>query len=90
MGSCQMAMRKPIVSTDVGDISRYVRYEENGFVVCNGDYQVIAECVIHLINNRNAQLKFGQAAREIAKMKLDLKHCADRHFGAYLSMTRGE
>ena len=81
-------MAKPIVSTDVGDVSLYVREGYSGFIVGVDDSEGLANGIGRLIDEADLRQKFGQRSRETALQKLDLKRCAERHFVAYSSMMR--
>jgi glycosyltransferase involved in cell wall biosynthesis len=78
-----MAMGKPIVSTDVGDAPRFVRNEENGFVVDVMDVDAMGEGIARLINSPELRAKFGSKSREIAVHELDLSQCVTHHENVY-------
>lgn len=81
-----MAMEKPVVSTDVGDVPVYVRNGSNGFVVPVGDSRAMAERITMLVGNKKIRDDFGQKSRQIAIQELDVKICAERHLDAYNSI----
>ena len=54
-----MSMAKPIVSTDVGDVSHYVHDEENGFVVPIGDVDQLTNRILQLLNDEIICKRFG-------------------------------
>ena len=76
-------MKKAIVTTDVGDVSKFVKNGINGYVVKTGDYKNLSKYALKLIKNHKLRKKFGNISRKIAKEKLNLKLCADRHFRTY-------
>lgn len=78
-----MAMAKPVVSTDVGDVPVYVRNVESGFIVDVGDSSAIVDCLTLLLENDTLRQEFGEKAREIAICELDISRCAERHLAAY-------
>lgn len=78
-----MAMAKPIVSTDVGDVPLYVKDNESGFIVDVGDSTAIAERLVTLLENEELRNDFGKKARDVAARELDLTRCAERHLNAY-------
>ena len=61
-----MAMARPVISTDVGDISRHVIDGQSGYVVPVGDAEALAERLLTLIHNPEARERMGQAARNLA------------------------
>lgn len=61
-----MAMARPIVSTDVGDVARHVVDGEAGFIVPVGDAEAMAERISRLLDNRELAARMGGVAREAA------------------------
>lgn len=78
-----MAMGKPIVSTDVGDVPRYINNNMNGFVVDVGDSKSMADHLSKYVSNKKLRKMHGDKSRDIAVKKLDVKLCAARHVDAY-------
>jgi glycosyltransferase involved in cell wall biosynthesis len=78
-----LAMSKPVVSTDVGDVSRYVRPGLNGFLAAAGDYKTLAEKVLLLISSPEMLINFGVRSRKIACDFLDVTKCGQSHQIAY-------
>lgn len=61
-----MAMARPVVSTDVGDVARHVRDGEAGFIVPVGDDAAMAERIARLLDDPDRRARMGAAARETA------------------------
>lgn len=78
-----MSMEMPVVSTDVGDVSRHIRDGENGFIVDVGDVDGLADRVLNLIEDRDKAASFGQAARREVLETLSLDACVERHAAFY-------
>lgn len=78
-----MTMAKPIVSTDVGDVKRFIKNGENGFVVPTKNATAMAEKVGLLIENEQLRGDFGQQARGVALKYLDVEICAKKHAEFY-------
>ncbi|OEU66235.1 MAG: hypothetical protein BBJ57_01195 [Desulfobacterales bacterium PC51MH44] len=78
-----MSMAKPIVSSDVGDVGRFIKDEENGFVVPVKDAAALAEKVGLLIEDEKMRKRFGQKAREVAVRCLDASICVKSHAKFY-------
>jgi glycosyltransferase involved in cell wall biosynthesis len=83
-----MSMSKPIVSTDVGDVSLYIKDGENGFVVPVGDAERLAERVAQLLMDEELRRKFGALARQTAQEHLDVERCAEKHLEAYRTVLK--
>jgi glycosyltransferase involved in cell wall biosynthesis len=82
-----MAMEKAIVSTDVGDVSRFVIHGQNGYIVPPGNVEALAEYCGKLIENAEIRDTFGKKAREAAIKKLDVSIVAHNHMEAYRAIT---
>jgi glycosyltransferase involved in cell wall biosynthesis len=78
-----MAMAKPIVSTDVGDVARFIKNGETGFVVPTRDAAALAEKVGQLIEDEKLRKSFGAKARDVAIRSLDISICAKKHAEFY-------
>jgi glycosyltransferase involved in cell wall biosynthesis len=81
-----MAMRRAIVSTDVGDVKRFIKDGENGFIVPPRDPESLAEKVGILIENEELRNNFGKRARAVAVRDLDVEISADKHKRFYLEV----
>lgn len=81
-----MAMAKPVVSTDVGDVPIYIRDGLNGFIVAIDEPRAIAERLEQLSFDEQMRFQFGAEARNTAVRQLDIKRCAELHAKAYASM----
>jgi glycosyltransferase involved in cell wall biosynthesis len=82
-----MSMRKPIISTDVGDVGSFVIEGINGYIVKVNDEDALARSIKKLVNKPKLRIKFGKISREAAKNKLNLKICARLHVYAYQSIV---
>jgi len=78
-----MSMAKPVVSTDVDDVAKFIRNGEIGCVVPIKDAAALAEKTGLLIEDAKLRKRFGQKARETAIKHLDLNICAKRHAQFY-------
>lgn len=74
-----MAMKKPIVSTDVGDVNKFIKNGINGYITDVGDSKGLAKGITKLIKKPNLRKKFGNISRKIAINKLNLNLCAKLH-----------
>ena len=85
-----MAMEKAVVSTDVGDVARYVRDGENGFVVPPGDPEALASRVARLVVDSDLRARMGKKARQTAEQQLDIGLCAEKHRSFYQAVLNGD
>jgi glycosyltransferase involved in cell wall biosynthesis len=81
-----MAMAKPIVSTDVGDVPLYVQDGVNGYIVNVGDSDALAERIGRLESDDTMRKEFGDRCRKIAIQEFDVSLCAERHLEAYKAL----
>ncbi|MBU1003173.1 MAG: glycosyltransferase family 4 protein [Proteobacteria bacterium] len=78
-----MSMARPIVSTDVGDVARFLTHNESGLIVPPADPQALAQGILVLAEDSALRERFGKAAREAIKDKLDVEIIAKRHADVY-------
>ena len=78
-----MSMEKAIVSTDVGDVKKFIQDGMNGYIVKKADADGLADRIAKLIERPEIRRNFGKSARAVVKSKLDLKICAQLHSEAY-------
>jgi glycosyltransferase involved in cell wall biosynthesis len=78
-----MAMKKPIVSTDVGDVKKFIKNGINGYLANVSDSKGLAEGIVKLIKNPILQKKFGALSRKVVKNKLNLNLCAKLYLKAF-------
>jgi len=78
-----MAMEKAIVSTDVGDASRFVIHDVSGLIVPPRDSKALAAAVSRLVDDPDLRARYGALARRIATEQLGIDVCADGHIRAY-------
>jgi len=78
-----LAMKKPVISTDVGDVSLYVRNNYNGFIVDNNNALSMANKIKSLVLDDNMRTIFGERSRDIAVKNLAVEKCAAMHVKAF-------
>jgi len=85
-----MAMAKPVISTDVGDVPIYVREGVNGFIVPVDEPYSIADRLNALSLDERMRIEFGEQARKTVVRHLDITQCADLHAQAYAAMNNSK
>jgi glycosyltransferase involved in cell wall biosynthesis len=63
-----MAMARPIVSTDVGDVSLHVVDGESGFIVPVGDDAAMADRISRLLDEPDLRACMGRGARDASRI----------------------
>ena len=76
-------MGKPIVSTDVGDVARFIKDGENGFIVPPRSSKSLVEKLEILLRDRKLRRKFSENVRRIAIEHLDIDICVKKHIQVY-------
>ncbi len=85
-----MSMEKPVVSTDVGDVSILFGGNDCGIIVPVQDYKKMAEEVVRLAENKEARKLLGEKARQKAIEQLDIETCAQVHADVYTKVIAEE
>ena len=78
-----MSMGKAIVSTDVGDVAKFIKDGENGYIVPIKDVSTLVKKAGVLIENSDLREKLGINARKIAVKNLDVEICVKKHADFY-------
>ena len=85
-----MAMQRAVVSTDVGDVSRFIDNGTNGFVVPTRDPVAMADRVSTLIDDPALRARMGALARKVAIRELDVGVAARKHRDFYAEILAGQ
>jgi len=83
-----MSMAKAIVSTDVGDVRRFLVNGVAGYIVPPRSSEDLAKAVGSLATDPELRAQFGRKAREVALRNLDIAICAEKHLQTYLSLIQ--
>jgi glycosyltransferase involved in cell wall biosynthesis len=78
-----MAMAKPIVAADVGDVAEFIIDGEDGFIVPTQNSEALAEKVAILLADENLRHRFSEKVRRTAVEQLDVDRCVKKHAQAY-------
>lgn len=70
-----MALSKPVVATNVGEVNFAIRHGHNGLLVEEGDETSFAEAILNLLNNKDYAIQLGKNGRD----DILAKHTWDRH-----------
>lgn len=78
-----MAMARPVVSTDVGDVSCHMVDGGSGFIVPVGDHEALAERVHRLVEDSGMAARFGARGRREAGDAFSPARIAEKTCAAY-------
>lgn len=77
-----MAMGKPIVTTDVGEVKRVVTDNKNALIV-KPEKEQVAKAILELIEDKELAQKLGKNAREMVLENYSIKKIAERTLNIY-------
>ena len=78
-----MAIEKPIVTTDVGSVNKYISDCESGYIVPTKNAKELYKKVTNLLKNPDKMKSFGIKARKIAERELDISVAASKYNDFY-------
>jgi glycosyltransferase involved in cell wall biosynthesis len=73
-----MAASRPVVATDVGDVSRMIEHGREGLLVPPRREEELASAILNLSADPSTAAAMGQAARERVCREFDLSTMLDR------------
>jgi glycosyltransferase involved in cell wall biosynthesis len=79
----------PVVSTNVGGISEIIEHGTNGFLAPSGNYEVLADQIIELLNNPELIEKFTTISYEIVNEKYTTGIMAQKTLIQYKTVLHG-
>lgn len=83
-----MAMAKPVVTTNVGEVDRMIENGVSGHIVNSRDSKAIAEKIMTLLENPHEAKGNGEKARKKAVKLLDSRFIAQQHKHAYVEIFK--
>ena len=78
-----MSMSKPIISTDVGDVEKFVTNNVNGMIVPTGTENGLADAIRKLATSPRLRNSFGKLSREVAIKEFNINKCVNLHKKVY-------
>ena len=69
----------PVVTYDVGDVSKYITHLDTGYISELKDVKGLEKGVSLLLDNVGLATSMGRKAKGIAETELSSQSCADRH-----------
>jgi glycosyltransferase involved in cell wall biosynthesis len=83
-----MAMGRPIVSADVGDVGRFVENGKSGIVVPVGSASALADGIARYMEDGQLRSACGEEARRVAVTRFDIQVCIEKHVQCYRHTLR--
>ena len=81
-----MATGLPVIATRHSGLPDQVQDGMNGFLVPEGDYQVLAEAIIRMIQHPELWPEFGQNSRRIVEQKYNAEAVIEKQIEFYRSV----
>ena len=81
-----MAMRKPLVATNVGGTPEVVQEGVTGLLVKPGDSSEMAKCIMKLLNNKNLAEQYGNAGRKRVEAMFTIERNIKETENVYLEL----
>ncbi len=80
-----MAMKRPVVATDVGGVPAVVRHNETGILLKSADPQGLAQAIVELLQDPARAARLAGSGQDLVKAR----YSADRMTREYLDLFRG-
>lgn len=83
-----LAMKKPVVATDVGSISEVIRPEETGLLVEPNNAEAVADGILRLLQDEKLSKRLGKNGRSVVEKYYDYENMLDRTIDLYHNIYR--
>ena len=83
-----MASGLPVISTEVGDVPKYVIDGKSGYTVSVGDHETLAEKIEYLHLNKKHRTQICNESRRIAKDNFFVDVIGEKTLFAYFEAIR--
>ena len=80
-------MAKPVVATDVGDVSVYLKQGVCGELAPVGDVDKLTVKAYKTLTNSKLATQYGLQARRSVVENLDVQCCVEKHLSVYRKMS---
>jgi len=84
-----MAMRKPVIGTDVGGVGEVIKHGVNGYLVGAHNAKALADAMIEMLGNREDMAVMGAEGRKMVEEQFSTEKMCDRMYTLYTSLLNG-
>ena len=84
-----MAMRKPIIGTDVGGVGEVIKHGVNGYLVGPHNAKALAGAMIEMLGNRDGMAAMGTGGRKMVEEQFSTEKMCDSMYALYTSLLNG-
>lgn len=85
-----MSMELPIVSTNVGDLKKFIKNDKNGYLVKKDDFKNISRKINDLMLNKKKMRKFGKINRKLVVNNFSLDIISKKTINFYNSVLNAK
>ena len=82
-----MACELPCIVTNVGDNTKWIKNDENGFIVHTKDSKALAGKIIYLLENEDIRKEFGKKNRKIIEEKQNYYKGMEKMENIYIELV---
>jgi len=84
-----MAMRKPVIGTDVGGVGEVIKHGINGFLIEPGNAKALADAMMEMLGNREGMAAMGDEGRKMVEEHFSAEKMCDSMYALYTSLLNG-
>lgn len=85
-----MAMRKPVIGTDVGGVGEVIKHGINGYLVESGSAGALADAMIRMLGDREGMAAMAAAGRKMVEEQFSTETMCERMYSLYASLLSGK
>jgi len=82
-----LAMRRPVVASDVGGIPEVIRPGETGWLVPPGDPEALGRAIVEALADRGGGQRMGEQGRKMVEADYSLQHMGERMEEVYRTVA---
>ena len=83
-------MELPIISTNVGDLKKFIKNDKNGYLVKKDDFKNISKKINYLMLNKKKMRKFGKINRKLVVNNFSVDIISKKTINFYNSVLNAE
>jgi glycosyltransferase involved in cell wall biosynthesis len=84
-----LAMRRPVVASDVGGIPEVIRAGETGWLVSPGDPEALGKAIVEALADRVGAQRMGEQGRKMVEANYSLQRMGERMEELYTAVAAG-
>ena len=81
-----MAMKKPVIGTDVGGVGEIIKDGINGYLVEPNNLSALADAVIKILEDKQRAMAMGIEGRKIVEQNYTVEKMCERMYALYSSL----